>query len=33
MNQKSEREVEIILAHLENQNELLLEIAKKIDRR
>jgi len=33
INQKSEREVEIILAHLENQNELLLEIAKKIDRR
>jgi len=33
INQKSEREVEVILAHLENQNELLLELVKKIDRK
>ena len=33
INQKSEKEVEIILAHLENQNELLLELIKKIDRK
>lgn len=32
INQKAEREVEIIIAHLENQNELLLELARKIDR-
>lgn len=29
INQKAEREVEIIIAHLENQNELLLEILRK----
>lgn len=33
INQKSEKEIEIILAHLENQNEFLLELAKKIDRK
>ena len=33
INQKSEREVEIIIAHLENQNELLLELVRKIDRK
>lgn len=33
INQKSEREVEVILAHLENQNELLLELMKKIERK
>ena len=33
INKKAEREVEIIIAHLENQNELLLELARKIDRR
>jgi uncharacterized membrane protein len=29
----AEYEIDAILAHLENQNELLLELAKKIDRR
>ncbi|MSR87610.1 MAG: DUF1003 domain-containing protein [Candidatus Zambryskibacteria bacterium] len=33
INQKAEREVEIIIAHLENQNELLLELARKIEGR
>lgn len=33
VNQKSEREIEVIIAHLENQNELILELAKKIDRK
>lgn len=33
INQKTEGEVEVIIAHLENQNELLLELVKKIDRR
>ena len=33
INQKAEREVEIIIAHLENQNELILELARKIDKR
>ena len=33
INKKSEREIEIIIAHLENQNELLLELVKKIDRK
>ena len=32
INQKAEREVEVILAHLENQNELLLELARKVER-
>lgn len=31
VNQKAEREVEVIIAHLENQNELLLEVLRKID--
>jgi uncharacterized membrane protein len=31
VNKRSEREIEVIIAHLENQNELLLEIARKID--
>ena len=30
--QKAEREVEIIIAHLENQNEMLLELARKVER-
>ena len=30
INKKSEREIEVIIAHLENQNELLLEIERKI---
>ena len=29
INQKTEREAEVIIAHLENQNELLLEILRK----
>lgn len=33
INKKAEHEVEIIIAHLENQNELLLELARKIDRK
>ena len=33
INQKAEQEIEIIIAHLENQNELLLELARKIDKR
>lgn len=32
VNQRAEREVSVILGHLENQNELLLEILKKIER-
>lgn len=32
INQKAEQEIEIIIAHLENQNELLLELARKIER-
>lgn len=33
INKKAEHEIEIVLAHLENQNELLLEILRKIDRK
>lgn len=33
INQKAEHEAEVIIAHLENQNELLLELARKFDRR
>ena len=33
INRKSEHEIEVIIAHLENQNELLLELARKIDRK
>ena len=32
INKKSETEVETILKHLENQNELILEILKRIER-
>ena len=32
INQKAEHEIEIIIAHLENQNELLLELARKVER-
>ncbi len=32
VNKKSEFEIEVIVAHLENQNELLLEIIKKLGR-
>lgn len=33
INQKAEGEIEVIIAHLENQNELLLELIRKVDRR
>ena len=33
INKKAEHEIEVIIAHLENQNELLLELTRKIDRR
>lgn len=33
INQKAEHEIEIIIAHLENQNELLLELMRKIERK
>lgn len=32
INKKAEQEAEVIIAHLENQNELLLELIRKIDR-
>lgn len=32
INQKAEHEIEIIIAHLENQNELLLELMRKVER-
>ncbi|MBX4189190.1 DUF1003 domain-containing protein [Candidatus Parcubacteria bacterium] len=32
INEKTEKEVETILAHLENQNELLMDLAGKIER-
>jgi len=32
INQKSEHEIEVIIAHLENQNELLLELIRKVER-
>ena len=32
INQKAEHEIEVIIAHLENQNELLLELIKKVER-
>lgn len=32
INKKSEHELEVVIAHLENQNELLLELVRKIDR-
>ncbi len=33
INKKAEHEIEVVIAHLENQNELLLELARKIDRK
>lgn len=33
INKKAEHEIEVIIAHLENQNELILELAKKIEKR
>ena len=32
INKKAEHEIEIIIAHLENQNELLLELIRKVER-
>ena len=32
INKKAEHEIEVIIAHLENQNELLLELVRKIER-
>lgn len=32
INKKSEHEIEVIIAHLENQNELLLELIRKVER-
>lgn len=32
VNQKAENEIEVVIAHLENQNELLSEISKKLER-
>ena len=32
VNKKAEHEIEVVIAHLENQNELLLEIMRKIER-
>jgi len=33
INQKAEHEIEVIIAHLENQNELLLELIRKAERK
>ena len=33
INRKAEHEIEVVIAHLENQNELILELARKIDRK
>ena len=33
INKKAEREIEVIIAHLENQSEMLLELIHKIDRK
>ena len=33
INKKAEHEVEIVIAHLENQNELLLELVRKVERK
>jgi uncharacterized membrane protein len=33
VNKKAEHEIEVIIAHLENQNELLLELIRKTERR
>jgi uncharacterized membrane protein len=32
INKKSEKEIAVVIAHLENQNELLLEILRKVER-
>lgn len=33
IDRRAQQEIEVIIAHLENQNELILELMKKIDRR
>jgi uncharacterized membrane protein len=33
VNKKAEKEIEVIIAHMENQNELILELSRKIDRK
>lgn len=33
INKRSEREIEVVIGHLENQNELLLEVLRKIEKR
>lgn len=33
INKKAEKEIEIVVAHLENQNEMLLELMRKFERR
>src|SRR3990167_8215421 len=33
VDRQAQQEIEVIIAHLENQNELLLELARKIDRK
>jgi len=33
VNQKAEHEIEVIIAHLENQNELILELMRKVEKR
>ena len=33
IDRRAQQEIEVIIAHLENQNELLLELMRKVDRR
>lgn len=33
INKKAEREIEVIVSHLENQKEMLLELARKLDQK
>ena len=33
IDRRAQQEIEVIIAHLENQNELILEVMKKLDRR
>ena len=33
VDRRAQQEIEVIIAHLENQNELILELMKKIDRK
>jgi uncharacterized membrane protein len=32
VNRRSEEEIKVVIGHLENQNELLLEVLRKIER-